>query len=307
VIRCKSLALVAALCLASAGQAQARSYDDVIDSGYIRIGVYRDFPPYSFMQQGQPAGVDVEIGKRIAQALQVELQVHWITPDEGLEDDLRNHVWKGHYLDKGEDSLAPKTLADVMLRVPYDREYAYRRESTGELANEMVVLFGPYQRESWRVAYDSQQIDEVSTVAVFQYHPIGVEVDSLPAFYLTSAFQGRMRKNTHHYPSIVEAFQAMTAGDVDAVMGMRAEVEWQLFQYNQQHSDNRYRPGENGFPMMGKQKWDLGMAIRHNYRQLGYAVEEVVDGMVRSGEMADVYRQYGLNWEKPALYQEAEQ
>lgn len=305
--KCKPLALAALVCLASAGQAQARSYDDVIDSGYIRIGVYRDFPPYSFMQKGQPAGVDVEIGKRIASTLGVELQVHWITPDEGLEDDLRNNVWKGHYLDKGDGSaLAPKTLADVMLRVPYDREYAFKRESTGELANEMVVLFGPYQRESWRVAYDSQKIDEVSTVAMFQYHSIGVEVDSLPAFYLTSAFQGRMRKNTHHFQNISAAFQGMTAGKVDAVMGMRAEVEWQLFQYNADHSDNRYKPGENGFPMMGKQKWDLGMAIRHNYRQLGYAVEEVVERLVRSGELAEIYKGYGLSWEIPELYQQSQ-
>lgn len=298
--RCKRHLALATFCLASAGQVDARYYDDVIDSGYIRIGTYRDFPPYSFEQNNQPAGVDIEVGKRIADALGVELQVHWITPDENLGDDLRNHVWKGHYLDKDPDvPLAQKTLADVMMRVPYDRDYAYMRESTGELTNEQVVLFGPYQRESWRIAFDSQKIDEVSTVAVFQYHPIGTEVDSLPAFYLTSAFAGRLRKNTHHFPSMPAAFAAMTNGKVDAVMGMRAEVDWQLHQ----RGDSRYKVGENGFPMMGKQKWDLGMAVKHTYRQLGYAVEEVVDTLVRSGEMAQIYQQYGLTYEKPGLYQ----
>ncbi|MBY4675855.1 transporter substrate-binding domain-containing protein [Marinobacterium sp. CAU 1594] len=288
-------------CLVFAGQAQARYYDDVIASGTLRIGVYRDFPPYSFLRDGQPAGVDIEIGRRIAESLGVSLDVHWITPDENLEDDLRNNVWKGHYLDKDpQNSLAPKNLADVMMRVPYDRQYAFKRESTGELVNEMVVLFGPYQRESWRVAFDSRKIDQVSTVAVFQYHPVGVEIDSLPAFYLTSAFAGRMRDNTHHFSNLPAAFEAMRRGEVDAVMGMRAEVDWQLHRAG----DGRYRVGENGFPMMGKQKWDIGMAVKHSYRQLGYAVEEVVDRLVRSGQMAEIYRQYGLTYEKPGLYQE---
>ena len=302
-MRCKPGYWLLATCLAFAGQAQARYYDEVIDSGYLRIGVYRDFPPYSFLQNNQPAGVDIEIGKRIAKAFQVEFQVHWITPDEGLEDDLRNNVWKGHYLDKDPNvPLARKTLADVMMRVPYDREYAFKRDDLGLLINDQVVLFGPYQRERWQVAFDSRKIESVSTVAVFQYHPIGVEVDSLPAFYLTSAFAGRMRKNTHHFSNVQQAFQAMLKGKVDAVMGMRAEVDWQLHKA----ADSRYRVGANGFPMMGKQKWDIGMAIKHTYRQLGYAVEEVVDGLVRSGEMANIYQQYGLTYEKPGFYQEME-
>jgi ABC-type amino acid transport substrate-binding protein len=290
-----------AACLAFAGQAQARYYDDVIASGYISIGVYRNFPPYSFEQNGEPAGVDVEVGKRIAQALNVRFQPHWITPDENLEDDLRNNVWKGHYLDKDEDSaLAVKKLADVMMRVPYDREFAFRRESTGEMINEQVVMFGPYQRESWRIAFDSQKLESVSTVAVFQYHPIGVEVDSLPAFYMTSAFGGRMRSNARHFPNLDAAFNSMKGGEVAAVMGMRAEVDWQLHNA----ADKRFQVGENGFPMMGKQKWDLGMAIKSTYRQLGYAVEEVVDRMVRSGEMEQIYQQYGLTYELPGMYQD---
>lgn len=281
--------------------AQARYYDDVIDSGYIKVGFYRDFPPYSYIENGQPTGVDVEVGKRIAKGLGVTFKPHWITPDENLDDDLRNNVWKGHYLDKNEEQpLALKNLADVMMRVPYDREYSYMQDSTGAVINEMVVMFGPYQRESWQVVYDSTKLDNVSTVAVFQYHPIGVEIDSLPAFYLTSAFGGRMRDKTHHFSNAREAFSGMQSGKVDAVMAMRAEVDWLV----SQQGESKYKLGENGYPMMGKQKWDIGMAIKHTYRQLGYAIEEVVDGMVRSGEMEAIYQRYGLRYELPALYQE---
>jgi ABC-type amino acid transport substrate-binding protein len=176
------------------------------------------------------------------------------------------------------------------------------QDSTGAVINEQVVMFGPYQRESWQVAYDNTKVQNVSTIAVFQYHPIGVEIDSLPAFYLTSAFGGRMREKTHHFPNATAAFEGMKAGQVDAVMGMRAEVDWLI----SQNDSKRYLLGVNGYPTMGKQKWDIGMAIKHTYRQLGYAIEEQVDRMVRSGELEDIYQQHGLRYEMPALYQEVD-
>lgn len=284
--------------------AQARYYDDVISSGYIKIGVYRDFPPYSFMQDGKPAGVDVELGKAIAKDLGVDFKVHWITPDENLEDDLRNNVWKGHYLDKDEaNPLALKNIADVMMRVPYDREFSYKIDGYGLAVNDMVVMFGPYQRESWQVVYDSSKLDNVSTVAVFQYHPIGVEVDSLPAIYLTSAFGGRMRDKTHHYPNAAAAFKGMESGEVDAVMAMRAEIDWLVSGSDQ----TRYQLGVNGYPMMGKQKWDIGMAVKHTYRQLGYAVGDAVEKLVKDGGMEQIFQRYGLRYEVPELYQETPQ
>ncbi|WP_428035065.1 substrate-binding periplasmic protein [Amphritea sp.] len=298
------LVLLAVLTLSWTGTAQARTFDDVIASGVIYIGAYKNFPPYSFESAGEPQGVDIEIGRRIADAFGLQMKVHWITPDESLEDDLRNNVWKGHYLDKDEaNPLARKHLADVMMRVPYDREYAFKRDDQGLLINEQVVLFGPYQRERWQVAFDSEKLDRVATVAVFQYHPIGVEIDSLPAFYLTSAFGGRMRDNTVHFFNNSEAFAAMQAGKVDAVMGMRAEVDWQLGQLG----NPRYKLAENGFPTMGKQQWDIGMAVAQSYRQLGNEVETVVDQLIRSGEVEKIYASYNLRYELPGLYQDVAQ
>lgn len=298
------LVLLAVLTLSWSGTAQARYYDDVIASGVVYIGAYRDFPPYSFEADGKPQGVDIEIGRRIAEAFGLQMEVHWITPDENLEDDLRNNVWKGHYLDKDEQNpLAAKHLADVMMRVPYDREYAFKRDGQGLLINDQVVLFGPYQRERWQVAFDSEKLERVGTVAVFQYHPIGVEIDSLPDFYLTSAFGGRMRNNTRHYFSNSEAFAAMQAGEVDAVMGMRAEVDWQIGQA----ASPRYKLAENGFPTMGKQQWDIGMAVSQRYRQLGNEVEVVVDRLIRSGEIEKIYASYNLRYELPGLYQDVAQ
>lgn len=101
------------LCLAGLGtaQAQVRAFDDIVASGVLKVAVYEDFPPYSFRADGQARGVDVELAQKLADSQGLALELLWVAPGEKLEDDLRNFVWKGHY-------LRPDVLADVMLRVP---------------------------------------------------------------------------------------------------------------------------------------------------------------------------------------------
>jgi ABC-type amino acid transport substrate-binding protein len=269
-----------------------RNYDIIIESGYLKVGLYQNFPPYSYLVNSEPQGIDVELGKRIAAAMGVEFRVHWIVPDENLGDDLRNNVWKGHY-------LAKRRLADVMMRVPYDKQYAYMQDSTGEYMNEQVVLFGPYQQETWQIAYNPQKMDSVETIAMFQYHPIGVEIDTLPAFYLTSGLNGRLRDQVRHYTNVDEAFNAMRNGDVSAVMGMRAEIDHEL----SKAENSGFRQAGNAFPGIGKQVWDVGMAIKSSHRQLGYALEEIVGNIVKSGEMAGLFANVNLRYSVPEYYQ----
>lgn len=282
--------LLVSACLPLCGQALARSFDDIVESGNLIVGMYRDFPPYSWSEDGKAQGVDVDIASVIAKSFKVNLEVQWITPDETLEDDLRNAVWKGHYLDH--------KMADIMMRVPYDREFSLKRDDIGLLVNELVVMTAPYQRERWQVVFNSDKLERVRTMAVFQYHPIGVETDSLPAFYLTSAMGGRLREKTQHFNSIHDAYGNMLDGKVDAVMGLRGQTDWLL----SQQKNDLYHKGQNGFPTMGKQQWDLGIAVKADFRQLGYEAGDVIDALITSGEMKTIFSQYGLAYEKPGLY-----
>ncbi|MEJ3667028.1 substrate-binding periplasmic protein [Stutzerimonas stutzeri] len=291
------LALWLTLCcaLAQADVVRVRAFDDIIESGVLKVAMYENFPPYSYQQDGQPRGVDFELAQKLAEGLGLTLEVLWVTPDETLDDDLRNFIWKGHYLRRD-------VLADVMLRVPYDREFSYKRNELGELINELVVMFGPYQRERWQTAYDDRRIEDVPSVAVFQYHPIGVEVDSVPSFYLSSVFEGRLAKNLHHYPSVQQAFAALKEGEVDATMAMRGEIEWLMAQAG----DSHLKLAENAYPNMGKQVWDLGMAVHESNRQLAYALEEVLEPLILEGGMEKLYAKHGLHYELPGLYQDVE-
>ncbi|WP_044872578.1 transporter substrate-binding domain-containing protein [Pseudomonas sp. LFM046] len=282
------------LCLPLA-QAQVRPFDDIIDSGVLKVAVYENFPPYSFQENGQARGVDVDLAQALAESLDLKLELLWITPGEKLDDDLRNFIWKGHY-------MRPGVLADVMLRVPYDRDFAQKRNDVGEISNDQVVMFGPYQRERWQVAYDSRRLPEVPSMGVFQFHPIGVELDSVPSFYLTSVFAGRLSRNTHHYPGPGAAFEGMRKAEVDAVMALRGELDW----LEHQAHDPQILNADNTYPNLGQPDWDIGMAVHESNRQLANALEETVDVMVHDGRMEKLYAGYGLRYELPGLYQDVQ-
>ena len=291
-MRLFSIVFGLALLCCQAAQAQVRSYDQIIAAGELKVAVDKDFAPYSFDDGGTPRGVDVELAQALAKALGVQLNLIWAPAGEKLDDDLRDYIWRG-------SPLHNQQLADLMMRAPYDHDYAQKRNDQGELENGHVVMFGPYQNEQWQVAYDRRRMDSVASVAVFQEHPIGVEVDSVPSFYLTSVFNGMLASKTRHYANVSKAFAAMKAGEVDAVMAMRGEIDWQVHEAH----DPQLALAENAYPNMGRQRWEIGMAVHESNRQLAYAVEEALEGLIRDGSLQTIYSHYGLRYEVPEMYQ----
>lgn len=268
----------------------ARSYDDIIKSNEIIVAVYNDFAPFSYQENGQAKGLDIEIAKHIAQQLGVSLTFRWMTADETVEDDLRNNLWKGHYL--------KRSVADLMLRVPYDKAYTELRDDIGERVHAQVHMFAPYHTESWKIAFNNKKIDHVSTMAVFQYHDIGVEIDSIPQFYLMSVFNGRMRNKTKQFASLPLAISALQAQKVDAVMGLRTQVSF----YQHQLASPQFQLAANAFPMIGKQQWDIGMAVKNDYRQLGYVIADIVEAMIKQGLMQNIFAKYSAIYQMPNFY-----
>src|SRR5690349_19946425 len=105
-----------------------RNYNEMIAAGELKVAVYKDFAPYSFEQAGQPRGVDVELAQALAKALGVRLTLIWAPPGEKLDDDLRDYIWRA-------SSFHNHLLADLMMRVLYERDYAQSRNEFGELEN----------------------------------------------------------------------------------------------------------------------------------------------------------------------------
>jgi len=134
---------------------------------------------------------------------------------------------------------------------------------------------------------------------VLRFHPVGVEIDSVPSFYLSSVFNGSIAKMLHHYPTAQAAFNAMHTGEVDATMAMRGEIDWML----QNAHDDHLKLAENAYPNMGRQAWDLGMAVHESNRQLAYALEAQVQELIEEGGLKKMFNGYGLQYELPDLYQ----
>jgi len=274
-----------------------RSYDDIIESNEIVIAVYSDFQPFSYKEDSKAKGIDIDLAQAIAKQLGVKLRLRWMTADENVDDDLRNNLWKGHYL--------KKTVADLMLRVPYDRDYSLTRDDIGELVHQHVHMFSPYHTESWRIIYNNKKIESVETISLFQYHDIGVEIDSVPQFYLSSAFRGRIRDHTKQFLSIKGAIEAMAAGEVDAAMGLSSQIDYFKNDIADRNSTSmsNYVLAENSFPMLGNQQWDIGMAVKSDYRQLGYAIADIVEAMVIQGKMENIFAKYQVFYKTPDFYQ----
>lgn len=71
----RALAVLSVAAMAAVSSADARSLDDIIKSGTIRIGVNPNFPPMSsFGKTNQLEGFDIDIGNKIAEALKVKAE-----------------------------------------------------------------------------------------------------------------------------------------------------------------------------------------------------------------------------------------
>lgn len=260
--------------------ALALSYDEIQDKGEIAIAVYRDFPPFSYRKEGKLVGIDIDIARHIAQQLDVRLNLIEQTADENVDDDLRNAIWKGHYLGGA--------VADIMLHVPYDRELALR--------NNLVVLFGPYLKEEIVAARNIDKLGRDATLALFRYQKIAVELDSLADLYLSGAFGGSIRPNLLHFKTTEEAGQAALRGETAGLMGPRSQVQYSLLP-----GLERFDLGRVPTPGLAKTDWLIGVAVKHSYRQLGYAVEDIIASMVRDGDMAAIFQRHRIDYVAPSL------
>lgn len=245
--------------------------DQIIDRGWIEFAVYEDFAPWSW-EQGGPKGVDIELGRLIAESLGVEARFRFVTAGEDLQADLRNWVWKG--------PVVGGRVANVMLHVPYDSDFACRVEQ--------VVFTGQAYSESIAIAYREDAYPEDKPVpAYFRFDTVAVENDSIADFYLTGLAGGQLAANIRRYPSYAAAMAALAAGEVKAAMGPRAQLEHGLTDGVGLH--------EPPLPGFARGRWTLGVAVHQRYRALGYAIDGAIADALADGRMDAIFAAYGLS------------
>ncbi|WP_353392372.1 transporter substrate-binding domain-containing protein [Ruegeria sp. HU-ET01832] len=252
--------------------------DTIIDRGYIEFAAYEDFPPWSFERDGTIQGVDIEIGKLIASDLGVEARFNLVAAGENLEADLRNWIWKG--------PLINGRVANVMLHIPYDSEFACRVEQ--------VVFTGQYHDEEVAIAYRRDAYPEDPPVpAYFRFDSVAVENDSIADFYLSAFPGGQLSRNIRRFKTAEKAMEALAAGETMAAMGPRGQLEAGLTPDLGVHA-----PPLPGFAVS---TWTNGVAVHFAYRGLSYAVDDAIFAALQDGRIANIFAEYGLTHSPPKL------
>jgi ABC-type amino acid transport substrate-binding protein len=246
---------------------------EVQKRGALRVALYNEYAPFS--DQGK--GIDVAIASALAARLGVKVQVLWFDAGEDMEDDLRNMVWKGHYLGYGP--------ADVMLHVPVDREYMAK--------NDKVLFFAPYHRERYGIAFDTARVAKLESMAALENQPIGVQGDTLADTALLGADAGRYRGNVRHYARVEQAVAALREKQVAAVLAQFGELEAGL-------------KGAQGFeivpppiPVLYSRQWAVGLAVKAGQEDLARALQQAMNAMAADGELARIFARYGVSLRKP--------
>lgn len=262
--------------LAASLPALADNLEAIRQRGRLRIAVYNNFPPYS-LAGGK--GIDADIGRAIAEKLGLSAEIVGFTADDDMNDDLRNMVWKGHYL-----GTQP---ADVMLHVPVDEHLAR--------ANDKVRIFGAYHRESLALARRPERVPAMSGSAavaleVFTREKIGVEVTSLADSFLLGVLNGRLRENVVHFRSVAEAAKALAAGQIAAVLAPRAELEAGL----KGTSGLVLEPAK--FAELKIDNWPLGMAVKAEEMALAEAISGALADLKRDGSIAAIFKRNGISY-----------
>jgi ABC-type amino acid transport substrate-binding protein len=255
--------------------------DEIVARGSIKIGVYDDYAPYSFLEGGEIKGTDVEVAKLIAAALGVKAEIELRRADENVDADMRDHVWRG--------PVAGGDVVNVMLHMPIDRELALR--------NDMVVMGGGYASEKTILAWSKTQLGDIPTMADFTENKIAIENDSIADFYLSGIAGGAIVRNMLHQPNIAQAVKLMLDGEAAGVMGPMAQIQFELQKAGDKRS--RFGVGQTTPAGLSQGNWSYGFAVRTNYRDLFYAVEQALNSAVADGRMQAIYEKFGLTYSPP--------
>jgi len=242
--------------------------------GTLVVAVYRDMPP--FHDHGQ--GIDVDLAAALADALGVKVSLLPFQADENMDDDLRNMVWKGHYLGFGP--------ADVMLHVPVAAPLME--------ANPQVRIFAPYWRDRVMIARRTDQLPHLETLAQLNGKSVAVPGQTLAGWLMIGADGGAYKQQlTTTFKDGVEAAQALKRGEFAAAAGLQSELESVL------GGDPRFVITPLPTVSNSRDGWAVGLAVKKDAGELATALQGAVDGLITDKRMQQIFSKGNVAW-RPA-------
>ena len=250
-------------------------------SGVLKVAVYKDNAPFSDGPPAAMTGLDVGLAEALARQLGLKLSLLPFDAGENMNDDLRNMVWRGHYLGYGP--------ADVMLQVPVDRHLINE--------NRQALIFAPYMRQVPVLIYDSRKVAEVRRPEDLKGLPLAAERGAGQASLLMGYGGGLLRDQVAIHTSGPAAAQQVLDGKAAAAYVTRAQAESVLAALNPR--PEHFRFAELTLGNIPDRGWPVGMAIKAGHKELGQAIEAAMQQLRSSGELLALFQKQGLTLTAP--------
>jgi len=251
--------------------AAATSLAKVRERGTLVVGVYQDMPPFHVAGKG----IDVELAQALAEALGVRLSLLPFHADESMNDDLRNMVWRGHYLGYGP--------ADVLMHVPVDRPLM--------AANPQVTIFAPYYRERVVMARDLARVPTLDAMQRLADQRVAVPGQTLAGWLLLGADGGAYRNQlSTQWKDGTECARALQRGEVTVAAGTSSELESVL------RGDARFGIDAMPSPRAPRDGWATGLAVKRDAADLSQALQAAMKQLDESGRLAEVFARHNVTW-----------
>lgn len=266
--------------LATAGAlplAQA-DYDKIRASGALKVAVYRDFAPFSYGPAQSPKGIDVTLAGALASELKLKLDLLYFEAGENMADDLRNMVWRGHYLGYGP--------AHVMLHVPVDR-YLMQQ-------NRQTLIFAPYYRETVVLAHDRKLLPRVDKAEDLLGKPLAGERGTAATSALLGAAGGQLRDRVTITDSTALAVEALLAGKVAAVYARRAQIEAAFHAAGKPLQGGDHALTRLSLTGVSSDGWPVGMSVKSDASELAKALEAALVRLASSGQLQQILATEGV-------------
>ena len=239
--------------------------------GALTVAVYNEMPPFN--DRGR--GIDVDLAAALAESLGVKLSLMPFTAGEEMDDDLRNMVWKGHYLGYGP--------ADVMLHVPVDAPLMD--------ASPQVRIFAPYWHDRVMIARNVEQLPHLETLAQLNGKRVAVSGDTLAGVLMIGADGGAYRGQlTTTWKNGVEAAAALQRGEFPAAAGLESELQSVLA------ADPRFVITPLPTLHNSRSGWAVGMAVKKDAADLAAALQAGVDDLARTDRLKQIFAKAHLDW-----------
>jgi len=242
--------------------------------GALNVALYTQMPP--FHDEGR--GIDADLAKLLAEALDVRCSPLPFPAGENMNDDLRNMVWKGHYLGYGP--------ADVLLHVPVDAPLIE--------ANPQSRIFAPYYRDRVMIARSVKRVPHLETMAQLTGQPIAVCGESLAGWLVLGADGGAYRAETKtEFRDGVAAAQALLRNEFAAAAGNESELRSVL------GGDDRFVISPLPSLRAPRDGWAVGMAVKKDAGDLAKALQAAIDAASADGRLKAIFARGHLEW-RPA-------